>query len=56
MMRTIEAHVEEHLILPLEGCPWMPCMSESAICGYYEGLDSSGEAVLCSLDCTTPEA
>lgn len=54
-MRTIAAYIEDHLILPFEGCPWMPCLSET-VCGYYEGLDSSGEAVLCSLDNTGPEA
>jgi hypothetical protein len=55
-MRTIEAYREEMLILPIEFCIWSPCMNDSGFCSHYEGLDSSGEAVLCSLDSTTPEA
>ena len=51
-MRQIPAYIEPMLILPREYCRFMPCLSESAICGCYEGITASGEAVLCSLDNT----
>lgn len=51
-MRAVFAYIEDHLILPHEYCRFMPCLSESAICGCYEGITASGDAVMCALDST----
>ena len=51
-MRSIPAYIEPTTIIPLDYCRFMPCLSESDICGCYEGITASGDAVLCSLDCT----
>jgi hypothetical protein len=34
-------------------CPYSHnCVNDSSICGYFEGITASGEAILCSFDCT----
>ncbi len=44
------AYREPHLILT--ACEFSPCLSDSSICGSYEGIDASGAAVMCSYDCS----
>ena len=48
-MRTLQiAYQEPYLILT--ACEFGPCLSDSSICGSFEGITASGEAVLCSYD------
>ena len=51
-MRTIPVYREPMLILPYELCQWSPCMNDSTICGCYEGVTATGDAIFCSLDST----
>ena len=50
------AHVEPLMVFPIEFCQYMPCISESCVCGYYEGITASGDSVLCSQDDTQEAA
>jgi len=54
-MRILQIAYREPALV-LTACEFSPCLSDSSICGSYEGINESGEAVLCSLDSTDPEA
>jgi len=48
-MRSIQIAYREPALV-LTDCMFGPCLSDSSICGSFEGLTASGEAVLCSYD------
>jgi hypothetical protein len=48
-MIAVPAYIEPLLMLPINYCEWGPCLSDSSICGCFEGVDASGACALCSL-------